>query len=448
MYKDLLLVEINECDFNYFLYGSKKYNYSEIKKFLLNKKKLNTFTNDKLEGFNLDPWVQWVSVHTGKLSKNHKNYRLGQKLNKSNEQIWDRLSKKKITSTIWGAFNSTLNSYKNIDLFFPDPWSFKENAFPKDFNNFLKLPRYYAKNYPTVNKFKATYYGLILLNKIIFSKSFFYLFKNSFELLKIFLFSGLKTFNLYFFLDLISLLTLKSNLKKNKSDFTIIALNSFAHYQHNYWNDKRFEHIYFWYLNKIIKIINEISKSYNSTIIFNGFSQKKIKNEYYLRPNNPKQFLRKANLDYLSIEPDMTTGAIVNFKSIEDKNKAIKKLRSLKIYDYPIFGIQNYKNKKRIFYKFSLVSKKNKYYFKSLEKKNYKNYFKKPKKISKKNIIKKEDKLLIDYILKDIIFLKSSSKHVREGVLYYKNFIFLKKNIQKSRIHNIDIFKNIINHFE
>ena len=80
----------------------------------------------------------------------------------------------------------------------------------------------------------------------------------------------------------------------------------------------------------------------------------------------------------------MTTGAIINFKSIEDKNKAIKKLKNLKIYDYPIFEIQDYKNKKRIFYRFSLVSKKNKYYFRSLEKKNYKNYFKKPKKLLKK----------------------------------------------------------------
>ena len=87
MKKNLLVVEINESDFDYFLYGSKKYNYSAIKKFFLSKEKLKTFTNDNFEGFNLDPWVQWVSVHTGKLSKDHKIYRLGQTLNKTNEQI-------------------------------------------------------------------------------------------------------------------------------------------------------------------------------------------------------------------------------------------------------------------------------------------------------------------------------------------------------------------------
>ena len=255
MPRNLLLFELNECDFNYFLYGSKKYNYPEIKKLLLDKKKLNTFTNDKFEGFNLDPWVQWVSVHTGKISKEHKIYRLGQKLNKTHQQIWNKLSRKNITSTIWGVFNSTLNSKKNIDLFFPDPWSFKEKAFPNNYNSFLKLPRYYAQNYPAINKFKTTFYGLIFLYKIILSKSFFYLFQNSLQLFKIFLSSGLKSFNLYFFLDLISLLIVKKNVKKNKSNLVIIALNSFAHYQHNYWNDKQYEQTYFWYLNKIVKLI-------------------------------------------------------------------------------------------------------------------------------------------------------------------------------------------------
>ena len=45
-----------------------------------------------------------------------------------------------------------------------------------------------------------------------------------------------------------------------------------------------------WYLNEMITIINDITKFYNSSIILNGFAQKKIKHEYYLRPNQPKLF--------------------------------------------------------------------------------------------------------------------------------------------------------------
>ena len=115
--QSLLFVEINECDFDYFLYGAKKYNYSAIEKFIKSKKKFKTYTDDNKEGYNLDPWVQWVSVHTGKKSKIHKTYRIGQTLNKNINQIWDILSKNNISCTVWGAFNATLNTRKNIKIF-------------------------------------------------------------------------------------------------------------------------------------------------------------------------------------------------------------------------------------------------------------------------------------------------------------------------------------------
>lgn len=448
MNKNLLVLEINECDFKFFEYGSKKYRYPNIKNFFLSKKTVDTYTNDNQEGYNLDPWVQWVSVHTGKLSKNHKIYRLGEKINKTTDQIWDKLSKKKIKSSIWGAFNSSLRIKKNINLFFPDPWSFKEKAYPNNFNSYLKLPRYYAQNYPNINKFKITYLAIIFLIKIFLSKNFFYLFKNIFKLFKIFLISGLRSFNLYFFLDLMSLLVIQKSLRTNKSDFTLISLNSFAHYQHNYWNDKQFEKVYFWYLNEMIKIIEKISKSYNSSLILNGFSQKKIKNEFYLRPKKPKKFFESLNLNFLNIEPNMTTGAFVYFNSFQDKTKAIEKLRNLKIYNYSLFDIQDFKNSKKIFYNFSLISKKNKYHSKFLEKKNYKNFFKKPVKTSKNVNFSNKDKQVIDSILKDVIFMKSTSRHISSGKLFYNNFNFMKKDIIKNKIHNIKIFNNIFEHFK
>ena len=449
MKKNLLILELNEADFDFFLYGAKKYNFLSIKNFLSGRKKMNTFTKDKNEGYNLDPWVQWISVHTGIPSKKHKVFRLGQKLDKSKKQIWDVLSKKKINSTVWGAFNSILNLKKNIDVFFPDPWSFKEEAFPKKFNSFLKLPRYYAKNYPSINNFKVILYGLFFFYKIIFSSIILYFVKFFFPLFKIFWLSKLKSFNLYFFLDLISLLILKKNLKKTKSKLAIIAINSFAHYQHNYWDTKKYEYVYFWYLNEMVKIICDIEKYYNSTIILNGFSQKKIKNEYHLRAKEPMSFLKKINLSYQNIEPNMTTGSIVSFKTLKDKMKAIKKIKDIYLYSYPLFEIQDFRNEKKFFYKFSLVSLKNKYHYKSLKKNNYKIFFKRPKKIIKKNNIKKDQRILLDYIFKNSVFIKSTSRHVSNGSLFYKNIKIPKILIDTGcKLENIKIFRIILNHFK
>ena len=38
MKKKLLMLELNECDFDFFLYGAKKYNFPLIKKFISKKK--------------------------------------------------------------------------------------------------------------------------------------------------------------------------------------------------------------------------------------------------------------------------------------------------------------------------------------------------------------------------------------------------------------------------
>ena len=196
MKKNLIIFEINECDFSYFLYGSKKYNYPLIKKFFLNKKKTKTYTKDKIEGLNLDPWVQWVSIHTGLPSKKHKVFRMGQRIPKYIIQFWERMIKKNFSISLWGLFNSNLRIKKNINLFFPDPWSFTQKAYPDSFSSYLKLPRFYAKNYPNVKKFELFIYGIIFFKKILFSRIFFYLLNNILIFCKIFIKAGLKSFNL------------------------------------------------------------------------------------------------------------------------------------------------------------------------------------------------------------------------------------------------------------
>ena len=70
-HKKLLAIHLNEFNYNYLKYGAKKYKLNNIKK-LLTFKKIDTFTKDKIQNKNLDPWVQSVSINTGILSKKHK----------------------------------------------------------------------------------------------------------------------------------------------------------------------------------------------------------------------------------------------------------------------------------------------------------------------------------------------------------------------------------------
>ena len=437
--KNLAIFEINECDFKYFLKGATKYQFPLIKNYFKKKNKITTFTIDKEEGLNLDPWVQWVTVHTGIRSSRHKIYRLGQKLNNRTKQIWDIVSLKGFSTTLWGLFNSNLRKKKNIDLFFPDPWSFTQKVYPQEFNDYLYLPKYYATNYPNIKLSKIIYFSYKFLKKVIFSKSFFYILKNFFSFIKIFSLAGLKSFNLYFFLDLISLEILCKNIEKKKSDFLIVALNSFAHYQHNFWDDDRFEFIYFWYLNEMIKKINYLEGYYNSTIFYNGFEQKKIKKKYFLRAKNPKRFLKILGLNFKRIEPNMTTGAQVFFDNDKDKSKCINFLKSIYLLDVPLFDVQKFK--KNIFFKFNIYLYKKDFNIENLTLLNKNKYFNYLKKNNAKGLIYNNHSML-KKIFDNVILMKSTSEHTPKGTLYFKNI-----KLNKKQIENTKIFSKITNHF-
>ena len=68
--KKLLVVHLNEFNHKFLIYGA-KYNLKYLAK-LLRLKSLATFTKDITQNKNLDPWVQSVSINTGKSSKNIK----------------------------------------------------------------------------------------------------------------------------------------------------------------------------------------------------------------------------------------------------------------------------------------------------------------------------------------------------------------------------------------
>jgi hypothetical protein len=438
--KDLIVFEINEADFSFFLYGAKKYKFPKIINFF-SKKKISTYSPDKTEGFNLDPWVQWVSVHTATTSTKHEVFRLGQVLNPKILQLWDILAKKKITILLWGLFNSILRNKKNIDLFYPDPWSFTQKSHPNKLNSFLLLPRYYAKNYPNINLFLILFYGFRFLTGIFFSIIFFYFIKKFFLIIYVLFKTNFKIFNLYFLLDIFSLLFVSNQLKKKKSDLSIVALNSFAHYQHNHWDEKKYEYFYFWYLNLMITECQKIVQNFSSVIIYNGFSQKKINSEYVLRSKNVNYLLKILNIVYLKTELNMTTGVTIFFRSMTDKTNAINILNNISIFGSNFFEVTDFYNKKKIFYKYNIIFKK-----KILDLKSKSDF-----KVIKKTPTKKftfEDRDLIKNILKNAVYIKTTSKHLCSGILYYKNVDINKlTNSKLKKIQNKTVGTLILNHF-
>ena len=444
MKKKTIIFEINECDFNFFFYGSKKYNYPKIKKFFENKKKFKTITNDKKEGLNLDPWVQWVSMHTGTVSKKHKVFRTGQSLKKETSQIWEVLANYGIKSSLWGLFNGVLRNKKNINLFYPDPWNFSQKTHPKNFDSYLKLPRYYALNYPNIKITKIIFYGLIFFRKFFLIKDMKYFLKKILNFTYIFFSSRFASFNLYFILDIISLLIVKDHLIKKKSDLAIIALNSFAHFQHNFWDKKKYEKFYFWYLNEIISQLNVISQNFDKQICLNGFSQKKIKSIYYLRIRNNNEFLKILDIKCKKYKSNMTTGATIFFKNLTQKRKAILKLDSVSIFNKKVFEIDDFKNENKIFYKFNIFFTRP---LKMISNNKDANFIKQANILQLKEA--NNDKAIFNMIINNVNLLKSTSSHLPSGILYSSSNVNVnKKYFFENKIKNEKLFNIILDNFD
>ena len=77
----------------------------------------------------------------------------------------------------WGVMNAPCGNSKGSCFYVPDPWSFDEKAFPKKINNFLALPRYFAKNYISPSTERLIINTIRLLNFVFFDINIFFLTK-------------------------------------------------------------------------------------------------------------------------------------------------------------------------------------------------------------------------------------------------------------------------------
>ena len=70
----------------------------------------------------LEPWVQWVTFHTGKPQAIHGTTQLDEGYRISEPHFWDRLAAKGVTSVIFGSMNSRPSATPAIFVL-PDPWT-------------------------------------------------------------------------------------------------------------------------------------------------------------------------------------------------------------------------------------------------------------------------------------------------------------------------------------
>ena len=128
----MLIIELNEFDPEFLKDKALKLGLENIVYFL-ELEYSETFTLEVEEHHGLDPWVQWVSVHSGIPFSKHNIARLADTKKQKSKQIWNKIAEYNESKWgVWGVMNAPCGDDLGRCFFVPDPWSFDEIAHPKN----------------------------------------------------------------------------------------------------------------------------------------------------------------------------------------------------------------------------------------------------------------------------------------------------------------------------
>mgnify|MGYP001286082168 CR=1 FL=1 len=430
--KSLVLVELNEINFNFVEKYCKKYkkNFFSLRKLLA-----SSFVKTKSEEEyqNLEPWIQWVSAHTGKKFNDHKVFRLGDIVNKKTTQIFEKVEDMGFSVGCVSPMN-TKNSLRNSLYFIPDPWT-KTIASGK--NIWPKL--FYKAFSQTVNdnsKSKITFLSIFIL-AITFLR--FARFKHINKYFKLALTSYKRPWRKALFLDLLINDIHFGFYNKFKPNFSTVFFNAGAHIQHHYFFNSEFldktkKVNPSWYINPKEDPIFEMLEIYDlilsdhlvneekAVLIGTGLSQIPHQEvNFYYRLKDHGYFLNLIGISFESIIPRMTRDFLINFKNRESAKSAEKKLSIIKLESSgeKIFNsIDNRGNSLFVTFTYS-------------------------KEIKNPTSFSIEGKSFNLFDLVNFVAIKNG-EHSQEGLLFYSQHF--KEFISKKIIHVGEIF-NIIHQF-
>lgn len=326
MSKPVLLLGLNELNFDYIQYYVDQGLLPSFGKLI--KEYGIVETTSESEYHLLEPWIQWVTIHTGKSYDEHKVYRLGDIVDRKDlPQLFEELEQKGKSVAAVSPFNAD-NRLKNPKFFVPDPWTKTKVS-----GNFL-IKKLYEGVHQSVNENASAKLSLSTLAAIGASvltnvspgrwPHYFSAFLNRKK-------PGYKAIILDSLLSDVFL----SQWKKHKPDFANLFLNTGAHVQHHYlFNSAAYKGEIKnpeWYcpegydpliavLQEYDKTIAKLMKQDVTLLLATGLHQNPHKHAtYYWRLKEHESFLKKIGIvNYEEVLPRMSRDFLTRHKTAKE----------------------------------------------------------------------------------------------------------------------------------
>lgn len=356
-----LVFELNEFNLELLREATENGQYPHIAR-MIGLKKTVLSTKDTYESDYLEPWVQWVSFHTGVPSSDHKIKHLGDCPDLGYPQLWETLSQRGVSSGVWGVLNGNRGRAQECRFFLPDPWTFSEHGYPVALNALLGLPRYLARNRVKFSAFQAFREFATMLGALAKPKILWELLRETPHVMGAILKHPRSAYVYFTITEYLSGMLFLDFWNRARPQVGVLFLNSLAHLQHYYWekgtvtkNDR-----IMYGLRYIDKILKQIFDGLEPNDIFIGctaLSQMNTNHEkpwISYRPKDHIKLLRKVGINVRSVEPLMSYDALAFFHTKEDCLMAQQILEGARILGQPLFAVESYPNDPlRLFYRLS-----------------------------------------------------------------------------------------------
>lgn len=120
MTQQLLFLELNEINFDYVDAYVERGGLPNLGRLARAAGVARTVSEQRYE--DLEPWIQWVTAHTGLPLAEHGVFRLGDIVKKDLPQIWEQLEGRGLSVGAISPMNAR-NRLRNAAFFVPDPWT-------------------------------------------------------------------------------------------------------------------------------------------------------------------------------------------------------------------------------------------------------------------------------------------------------------------------------------
>lgn len=351
MTHQLLLVELNEVNFDFVRYYADR-GYLPVLGEMIGRHGLRETTSEERHE-HLEPWIQWVTAHTGQSFAEHGIFRLGDIVHHEIPQIWEEIERAGFKVGAVSPMNAR-NRLRRSPFFLPDPWTSTPLTAPP---RLAQLHRAIAQAVNDNAQSRVTAHSLLAL----LSGTLAYAAPANYgAYLGLAASSRSSPWRRALFLDLLLSDVFLKEVRRTRVDFATFFLNAAAHIQHHYmfcsaaYQGKHRNPP--WYVRSDADPVLEVLQLYDRILrrirtafpdarllIATGLHQEPHEHlTFYWRLREHEALLRKIRVPFGRVEPRMSRDFLVICDSTDQAQIAERRLRAAIAADgLPLFEVDN-----------------------------------------------------------------------------------------------------------